>query len=72
MRAAHHAPGDIRVEEVPNPGLESPTDALVRAPHAADLLADVLRGAVDLDGVLEGCAAMGEREAVKVLVEAAA
>jgi alcohol dehydrogenase len=36
MRAAvYHAPGDIRVEEVPKPELESPTDAIVRVTHTA-------------------------------------
>ncbi|GGL65723.1 zinc-dependent alcohol dehydrogenase family protein [Halocalculus aciditolerans] len=36
MRAAvYHGPGDVRVEEVPDPELEAPTDAIVRITHTA-------------------------------------
>jgi alcohol dehydrogenase len=36
MRAArYHGPGDIRVEEVPKPEVEAPTDAVVRVTHTA-------------------------------------
>ncbi|MDP9426173.1 MAG: zinc-dependent alcohol dehydrogenase family protein [Actinomycetota bacterium] len=35
MRATvFHAPGDVRVENVPDPRVESPTDAVVRVTHA--------------------------------------
>ena len=35
MRATvFHAPGDVRVENVPDPRVESPTDAVVRVSHA--------------------------------------
>ncbi|MGI8698292.1 MAG: zinc-dependent alcohol dehydrogenase family protein [Mycobacteriales bacterium] len=35
MRATvFHGPGDVRVEEVPDPAIEAPTDALVRVTHA--------------------------------------
>ncbi len=29
-----HAPGDVRVEEVPDPAIKEPTDAIVRVTHA--------------------------------------
>ncbi|MEZ3117624.1 zinc-dependent alcohol dehydrogenase family protein [Halobaculum sp. MBLA0147] len=36
MRAAvYHGPGDIRVEEVPKPEIEEPTDAIVKVTHTA-------------------------------------
>lgn len=36
MRAAvFHAPGDIRIEQVPDPNIEEPTDAIVRITHSA-------------------------------------
>jgi alcohol dehydrogenase len=36
MRAAvFHGPGDVRVEDVPRPELEDPTDAVVRVTHTA-------------------------------------
>jgi len=36
MRAAiYRGPGDIAVEEVPKPGIEEPTDAIVRVTHTA-------------------------------------
>ncbi len=35
MRATmFHGPGDVRIEEVPDPRIESPTDAIVRITHA--------------------------------------
>ena len=35
MRATvFHAPGDVRVEQVPDPRIEAPTDAVVRVTHA--------------------------------------
>ena len=38
MKAAvFHAPGDIRMENVPDPSLQEPTDAIVRITHRADL-----------------------------------
>jgi alcohol dehydrogenase len=36
MRAAvYHGPGDIRIENVPDPRIEKPTDAIVRITHTA-------------------------------------
>lgn len=35
MKAAvYHAPGDIRIEDVPDPKIQQPTDAIVRVTHA--------------------------------------
>ena len=30
----YHAPGDVRVEDVPDPAMKEPTDAIVRVTHA--------------------------------------
>lgn len=30
----YYAPGDVRVETVPDPIIQQPTDAIVRIPHA--------------------------------------
>lgn len=36
MRAAvFHAPGDVRIEDVPDPRIQAPTDAIVRITHTA-------------------------------------
>jgi hypothetical protein len=35
MRATvYHAKGDVRVENVPDPRIDEPTDAIVRVTHA--------------------------------------
>jgi alcohol dehydrogenase len=52
MRAARfHGPGDIRVEEVPKPTVEEPTDAIVRVTHTAVCGSDLwfYRGDSDRD-----------------------
>ena len=52
MRAAiHHGPRDIRVEDVPEPELDDPTDALVRVTHTAVCGSDLwfYRGDSDRD-----------------------
>lgn len=37
MRATvYHAPGDVRVENVPDPVIKKPTDAIVRITHACN------------------------------------
>jgi threonine dehydrogenase-like Zn-dependent dehydrogenase len=50
--AVFHGPGDVRVEEVPDPRIEEPTDAVVRVTHAAICGSDLwaYRGDVDTDG----------------------
>ena len=36
MRAAiYHNPGDIRIEHVPDPKIQKPTDAIIRITHTA-------------------------------------
>ncbi|WP_135667408.1 zinc-dependent alcohol dehydrogenase family protein [Halorhabdus rudnickae] len=52
MRAAvYHGPGEIAIEEVPNPEIESPTDAIVRVTHTAICGSDLwpYRGESDRD-----------------------
>lgn len=53
MRAAvFHGPGEIRVEDVPKPEIEAPTDAIVRITHTAVCGSDLwfYRGDSDRDG----------------------
>jgi len=52
MRAARfHDPGDIRIDEVPKPTIEEPTDAIVRVTHTAICGSDLwfYRGESDRD-----------------------
>ena len=52
MRAAiYHGPGDVRVEDAPEPELDAPTDALVRVTHTAVCGSDLwfYRGESDRD-----------------------
>ena len=51
--------GDVRVENVPDPRIEEPTDAILRVVRAC---------IVGLDGVPGGYRAMNDREAIKVMV----
>jgi threonine dehydrogenase-like Zn-dependent dehydrogenase len=30
----YHAPGDVRVESVPDPNIQQPTDAIIKITHA--------------------------------------
>jgi alcohol dehydrogenase len=68
MRAAvYHGPGDIRVEDVPRPEVQSPTDAVVRITHTAVCGSDLwfYRGDSDRDaGSRVGHEPMGVVEAV--------
>jgi len=68
MRAAvYHGPRDVRVEDVPEPELESPTDAVVRVTHTAVCGSDLwfYRGESDRDpGSAVGHEPMGIVEAV--------
>jgi alcohol dehydrogenase len=68
MRAAtFYGPGDIRVEEVPRPAVESPTDAVVRVTHTAICGSDLwfYRGHTDREtGSGVGHEPMGIVEAV--------
>lgn len=71
MRASVlHGPGDIRIEEVPDPSIQSATDALVRITHACICGSDLwhYRGDVELpemaDGWRTGHEWMGVVEAV--------
>lgn len=53
MKASvYHGPGDVRVEDVPDAGLRTPTDALVRVTHAGICGTDlwVFRGEMELYG----------------------
>jgi threonine dehydrogenase-like Zn-dependent dehydrogenase len=76
-----HGAGDVRVEEVPDPTLREPTDAVVRVlrscicgsdlwPYGSMPASEEGRriGHEDLDGVPDGYRAMADREALKVLV----
>lgn len=50
MKAAvYHAPGDIRIEDVPDPKIQQPTDAIVRVTHACICGSDLwfYRGILD-------------------------
>ncbi len=52
MRAArYHGPGDVRIDEVPKPTVEEPTDAIVRVTHTAVCGSDLwfYRGESDRD-----------------------
>ncbi|MFB6301899.1 MAG: zinc-dependent alcohol dehydrogenase family protein [Haloferacaceae archaeon] len=68
MRAAvFRGPGDVRIEERPRPGVESPTDALVRVTHTAVCGSDLwfYRGDSDREiGSAVGHEPMGIVEAV--------
>ncbi|MFB6142818.1 MAG: zinc-dependent alcohol dehydrogenase family protein [Halorientalis sp.] len=68
MRAAvFHGPGDVRVEDVPKPELEAPTDAIVRVTHTAICGSDLwfYRGDSDREaGSRVGHEPMGVVEAV--------
>ncbi|MBD3161573.1 MAG: alcohol dehydrogenase catalytic domain-containing protein [Candidatus Eisenbacteria bacterium] len=68
MRAAvYHAPGDIRIEEVNDPRIEEPTDAIVRITHTAICGSDLwfYRGQMDYEpGARTGHEPMGVVEAV--------
>src|SRR2546421_5678491 len=53
MRAAvFHAPGDVRIADVPDPKIEEPTDVVARITHAAICGSDLwaYRGDVDTEG----------------------
>ena len=55
MRAAvFHQPGDIRIEDVPDPRIQDPTDAIVRITHTAICGSDLwfYRGQPLADGTL--------------------
>ena len=62
-----HGAGDVRVETVPDPGIQRPTDALVRVVRDGEP-GRVFDCAVGLDGVPDGYRAMADREAIKVMV----
>jgi alcohol dehydrogenase len=65
--AVFHGPGDVRIEEVPKPELEAPTDALVRVTHTAICGSDLwfYRGDSDREaGSRVGHEPMGVVEAV--------
>ena len=65
--AVFHAPGDIRIENVPDPKIEQPTDAIVRITHTAICGSDLwfYRGLVDYrEGRRTGHEPMGVVEAV--------
>ncbi|WP_299233398.1 zinc-dependent alcohol dehydrogenase family protein [Natronomonas sp.] len=68
MRAAiYHGPEDIRIEDVPRPEIESPTDAIVRVTHTAICGSDLwfYRGDSDRDtGSAVGHEPMGIVESV--------
>lgn len=68
MRAAvFHAPGDIRIDQVPDPRIEEPTDAIVRITHTAICGSDLwfYRGQMDYQpGWRVGHEPMGVVEAV--------
>jgi threonine dehydrogenase-like Zn-dependent dehydrogenase len=82
MRATlMYGAGDVRVENVPDPHIQRPTDAIVRVAVRAyieELLPAVLDGTVDpgrvfdrtvnLDQIADGYRAMNDRTALKVLV----
>jgi hypothetical protein len=82
MRAAFmYGAGDVRIDTVPDPVIQQPTDALGPAPARAyieELMPDVLSGAVQpgrvfdrtigLDQTPDGYVAMDRREALKVLI----
>ena len=65
--AVFHAQGDIRIENVPDPKIEQPTDAIVRITHTAICGSDLwfYRGLVDYrEGRRTGHEPMGVVEAV--------
>ncbi|HXI02059.1 MAG TPA: zinc-dependent alcohol dehydrogenase family protein [Candidatus Saccharimonadales bacterium] len=68
MRAAiYHAPGDIRVENVPDPRIQDPTDAIVRVTHTGICGSDLwfYRGQADYqEGWRTGHEPMGVVEEV--------
>lgn len=68
MRAAvFHAPGDVRIEQVPDPRIEEPTDAIVRITHTAICGSDLwfYRGQAEYEpGWRVGHEPMGVVEAV--------
>jgi threonine dehydrogenase-like Zn-dependent dehydrogenase len=68
MRAAvFHAPGDIRIDQVPDPRIQEPTDAIVRITHSAICGSDLwfYRGQTDYQpGWRVGHEPMGIVEAV--------
>lgn len=76
MKAAtFHAPGDIRVEDVPDPRIEQPTDAIVRITHTAICGSDLwfYRGETPYEaGWPVGHEPMGVVEAVGAEVKAVA
>jgi threonine dehydrogenase-like Zn-dependent dehydrogenase len=71
-----HGAGDVRIEDVPDPKLVEPTDALVRVTSAcicdshspSPSRARRTRAPCGLDDVPSGYQAMADREALKVLV----
>jgi len=65
--AVYHAPGDIRIEQVPDPRIQEPTDAIVRITHTAICGSDLwfYRGQTDYaPGSRTGHEPMGVVEAV--------
>ncbi len=76
MKAAvFHGPGDIRVENVPDPRLEEPTDAIVRITHTAICGSDLwfYRGLTEYEeGRRTGHEPMGVVEAVGAAVRTVA
>jgi D-arabinose 1-dehydrogenase-like Zn-dependent alcohol dehydrogenase len=66
--------GDVRVETVPDPVLQEPTDALVRVTLACICGSDLHpyhglpASTVSLDETPQGYRAMDQREALKVIV----
>ena len=68
MRAAvFHGPGEIRIDQVPDPRIEKPTDAIVRITHTAICGSDLwfYRGQQDYEaGWRTGHEPMGVVEAV--------
>jgi len=71
MRATiMHAPGDVRVEERPKPTIQQPTGAIIKLVAACVCGSDLwpYRGAVTINEAAEGCKAMDERRAIKVLL----
>jgi threonine dehydrogenase-like Zn-dependent dehydrogenase len=51
--------GDARIENIPDPQIIEPTDAIVRVTRAAQL---------DFSGLPDGYRAMNDREAIKVML----
>jgi threonine dehydrogenase-like Zn-dependent dehydrogenase len=64
-RAVFHSPGDIRVEERPDPAIEHPTDAVIRL--SATCVCGPTCGPTE-DQAAEGYRAMDGRRAIKTLL----